>query len=57
VQYKAIAYFDNNSTVDVTALAQWSVEPNNNCSIAAGLLTTEMVDLPTDITITAQYVG
>ncbi|MHC4756308.1 MAG: LamG domain-containing protein, partial [Planctomycetota bacterium] len=54
-QYKAIAVYDNNSTRDVTALAEWSVEPNSNCSIAAGLLTTEIVDLPEDVTITAQY--
>jgi hypothetical protein len=55
VQYKAIAVYDNNSTKDVAAIVDWSVEPNSNCSIAAGLLTTEMVDLPEDVTITAQY--
>jgi hypothetical protein len=54
-QYKAIAVYDNNSTIDVTASADWSVEPNDNCGIAAGLLTTEIVDLPTEVTITAQY--
>jgi hypothetical protein len=54
-QYRAIAVHDNNSTKDVTDLADWSVEPNDIASIAGGLLTTEMVDLPTDITITAQY--
>jgi hypothetical protein len=54
-QYKAIAVYDNNSTADVTDSALWSVEPNDNCGIAAGLLTTEMVDLPTEVTITAQY--
>ena len=55
VQYKAIAVYDNNSTADVTASADWSVEPNDIASITAGLLTTEMVDLPTDVTIKAQY--
>lgn len=54
-QYKAIAYFDNNSTADVTDLADWLVEPNDNCSITAGLLTTEIIDLPEDVTISAQY--
>jgi hypothetical protein len=56
-QYKATAVYDNSDTEDVTDSVDcvWSVEPNNNCGIAAGLLTTEMVDLPTDVTITAQY--
>lgn len=54
-QYKAIAYFDNNSTADVTDLAVWSVDPNDIASITAGLLTTEAIDLPEDITITAEY--
>ena len=54
-QYKAIAHYDNNSTSDVTGSVQWSIEPNDIASIAAGLLTTEMVDLTEDITITAQY--
>jgi len=54
-QYKAIADYELASDVDVTDSANWSVEPNDNCSIAAGLLTTEMIDLPTNVTITAQY--
>jgi hypothetical protein len=54
-QYKAIAVYDNGGTEDVTDSALWSVEPNDIAGIEAGLLTTEMVDLPTDITITAQY--
>lgn len=53
--YKAIAYYDNDSTTDVTDLAVWSVDPNDIADVNAGLLTTEMVDLPMDITITAQY--
>lgn len=53
--YKAIAYYDDDSTQDVTALVEWLVEPDNNCSIAAGVLTTEVIDLPEDVTITAQY--
>ncbi len=54
-QYNAIAHYDNDSTKDVTNSASWSVEPNTNCSIATGLLTTEAVDLPQDITILAEY--
>ena len=56
-QYRAIAVYDNNSTRDITDSVNcvWFVEPNSNCSIAAGLLTTEMIDLPTVITIIAQY--
>ncbi len=54
-QYRAMAVYDNNSTLDVTASAQWSVEPNDDCSIAAGLLVTEVIDVPTDVTISAQY--
>jgi formylglycine-generating enzyme required for sulfatase activity len=55
VQYKAIAVNDNNNTKDVTALVEWSVKPNDIASITAGQLTTEMVDLPEDVTITARY--
>ncbi len=54
-QYRAIADYELASDVDVTDLAEWSVDPNDNCGIAAGILTTEMVDLPTDVTVTAQY--
>jgi hypothetical protein len=54
-QYRALAHFDSNSTVDVTDSVEWSVEPNSNCSIDNGLLTTEIVDLPEDVTITAEY--
>ena len=54
-QYKAIAVYDNNSTMDVTALAGWSVEPNDNCSIDSGLLLTETIYLPEDVVISASY--
>lgn len=54
-QYKAIAYYNNDSAKDVTNLAVWSVEPNTNSSIAAGILTTEAIDVPQDVIITAQY--
>ena len=53
--YKAMANYDIGSPKDVTDSADWSVEPNDIASIAAGLLTTEMIDLPEDVTITAQY--
>ncbi len=53
--YKAIAYYDTGNSKDVTASADWSVEPNTHCNIAAGLLLTERIDLPTDVAITAQY--
>ncbi len=54
-QYKAIAVYYNNSTEDVTDSAEWLVEPNDIASIVAGLLTTEPIDLPLDLTITARY--
>ena len=54
-QYRAIAHYDIGSPEDVTASTQWSVEPNDDCGIAAGLLATEMIDLPTDVIIAAQY--
>ena len=53
--YKATAYYDIGSTKDVTASADWLVEPNDIASIAAGLLSTEVIDLPEDITIIAEY--
>jgi len=56
--YKAIAYYDNNSTRDVTDSADWQVEPNMHASIENGLLTTEEIYVPQeDITIYAQYTG
>jgi len=53
-QYKATASYER-IDIDVTDLADWSVEPNDNCGIAAGLLTTGVMDLPQDVTITVQY--
>ncbi len=54
-QYKAIAHYEIGNPKDVTDLAEWSVEPNDIANVNAGVLTTEMVDLPEDVTITAQY--
>ena len=55
-QYKAIARYDNNSTADVTDLAEWLVEPEATAGIEAGLLETEGIDRPEEnITIYAQY--
>ena len=55
-QYAAIAYYDNNSTQDVTDSALWLVEPEAVASIEAGLLTTESINRPQeDIAIYAQY--
>ena len=54
--YKAIAHYEDDSTKDVTDLADWLVEPNSVASIEAGLLTTEEIYVPQeDITIYAQY--
>lgn len=57
LQYQAIAHYENNSMADVTNSANclWSVEPNDVASMTTGLLTTEMIDFPTDITIAARY--
>ena len=54
-QYSAIAHYDIGSPKDVTDLADWSVEPNDIASIDAGLLETEEIDKPQDVTITAEY--
>lgn len=53
-QYNAIAFYER-ADIDVTNSADWFVEPNDNCGIAAGLLTTEPIDLPLDLTIYAEY--
>lgn len=53
--YKAIAHYESGSTKDVTDSADWQVEPNSVASIEAGLLTTEEIYVPQDITIYAQY--
>lgn len=39
--YRAIAYYDNDSTKDVTDSVLWVVEPNTIASIEAGMLTTK----------------
>jgi hypothetical protein len=58
--YKAIAYFDNNgatSTMDVTNLALWMVEPNMYASIAEnGIMTTKYVVKERAATIMAIYI-
>ena len=53
--YRAIAVYDDNSTMDVTDSAVWSVEPDDIADVTAGLLTTEAVDLSEDIIISAEY--
>jgi len=55
VQYNAIAHYDNNNTIDVTNLANWLVEPNNIADVEFGLLQTEDINIPQDITIYVQY--
>jgi len=57
VQYKAIAHYDNNSTKDVTDLADWLAEPNTICDIDnSGLLTTQHIfTLQENAAIYAQY--
>lgn len=55
VQYRAIAVYDDDSTRDVTGTAIWSVDPNINCEIEEGLLTTQRIDLPEDVVITVEY--
>ncbi|MHC4265330.1 MAG: LamG domain-containing protein [Planctomycetota bacterium] len=55
-QYQAIARYDNDSTDDVTALADWSVEPNTSASInESGLLTTSDVESSENVVISAEY--
>jgi hypothetical protein len=53
--YKAITHYDIGSPKDVTDSVNWLVEPTENASITAGLLMTKTIDLPEDVTITAQY--
>ncbi|MHC4396593.1 MAG: LamG-like jellyroll fold domain-containing protein [Planctomycetota bacterium] len=55
--YKAIAVYDNARTIDVTDLTDWSVDDATIASVAAGLLQTEIIDLPQHVTITAEYTG
>jgi hypothetical protein len=55
-RYKAVAYYDNNSTGDVTNLAEWAVEPNTYANIDEnGVLTTEDVVKDQAATILASY--
>ncbi len=53
--YKAIAYYDNDSTRDVTDSALWVVEPNTIAGIEAGVLTTKDVVDDQPATMRATY--
>jgi hypothetical protein len=53
--YKAIAYYDNDSTRDVTDSALWAVEPEATASIEAGTLTTKDIIKDASATIWASY--
>jgi hypothetical protein len=53
--YKAIAYYDDDSTRDVTDSAVWSVEPNMYASIEEGVLTTKDIVNDQSATILAGY--
>jgi len=54
--YKAIAHYDNGRTEDVTGSTGWAVDDEQTATINDnGLLQTEPVPLPRDITIYAEY--
>jgi len=54
--YKAIAYYDNNSTRDITNLALWVVEPNTAANIDEnGVLRTQDIVKHQSATILASY--
>jgi len=54
--YKAIAYYDNDSTKDVTNSALWAVEPDTYASINRnGILTTKDIVKDQSATILASY--
>ncbi len=54
-QYKALIYYDDGQTMDVTNLALWRVEPNTIASINRGLLRTHRIDTAEYLTIYATY--
>jgi len=53
--YKAIAYYDDDSTRDVTGAVLWAVEPNMYASIEEGVLTTRDIVDDQSTTILAGY--
>jgi hypothetical protein len=54
--YKAIAYYDNNNTSDVTGLVSWAVEPNTYATIdESGILATADIEAFQNVTLLAQY--
>jgi len=53
--YAATVHYDDGSVKDVTSEAVWSVEPGVVATINEGLLKTDNVDNPQEITIKAQY--
>ncbi len=55
--YKTIAYYDDDSTRDVTNLAVWAVEPNTAANIDGnGILTTKNIVTHQSATILASYI-
>ncbi len=53
--YKAIAYYDDGRTTDVTKFALWAVDPNTIAGIEAGVLTTKDINKDESATIRAIY--
>ncbi|MHC4617340.1 MAG: right-handed parallel beta-helix repeat-containing protein [Planctomycetota bacterium] len=55
VRYKALAHLEDDTTRDVTGLAQWWVEPDSVALIYAGLLETTSVDATRQAVVYARY--
>ena len=53
--FQALAHYDNGTVKDVTNEAQWFVEPNDIAAVSGGVLVTEKVDYPIDVTLTATF--
>jgi len=54
-QYQAFAHYSDGAIENVTALAEWSVEPNDIASITGGLLTVDRIDSSGYVTVTAKH--
>jgi len=54
-QYNAIAYYHDGTAGNVTRFALWWVEPNSFATIESGLLRTEDINEPQNITLYSQY--
>lgn len=54
-QFMCRAHFDDGSSADVTALANWSVMPDDTAAVDMGVLTVDDLEGPLDLVVSTSY--